>query len=53
MFRIVLAIIVNDVAALVANAQTETLSADDLSSLIVRPTFWIGDSIALDLYLAW
>jgi hypothetical protein len=39
MFRIVLAIIVNDVAALVANAQTEALSADDLSFLVVRPPF--------------
>jgi hypothetical protein len=50
MFRIVLAIVINDVTALVTNTQAETFSADNLPFLVVRPTFRIADSCtALDL----
>jgi hypothetical protein len=49
MFRIVFAIIINDVALFVAHTQAVTLCANDLAFLVVRPTFGLVDSFALDL----
>jgi len=49
-FRIVFAIVVNDVSFFVADTQAVTLGADDLPFLVVRPTFCLVNSVALDLH---
>jgi hypothetical protein len=49
MFRIVFAIIVNDVALFVAHTQAVTFCANDLTFVVVRPTFGLVNSFSLDL----